>query len=148
MSDNIIEITGLTFRRGDRLIFDDLSISVPRGGITAIMGPSGTGKTTLLKLIGGQEKPESGEIYVDGQDIARMSRKELFAVRRNIGMLFQSSALFTDLSVYENVAFPMRVHTDLSEETIRDLVLMKLNAVGLRGARDLMPAELSGGTCR
>ena len=148
MSDNIIEITGLTFRRGDRLIFDDLSISVPRGGITAIMGPSGTGKTTLLKLIGGQEKPESGEIYVDGQDIARMSRKELFAVRRNIGMLFQSSALFTDLSVYENVAFPMRVHTDLSEETIRDLVLMKLNAVGLRGARDLMPAELSGGMAR
>lgn len=148
MSDNIIEITGLTFRRGDRLIFDDLSISVPRGGITAIMGPSGTGKTTLLKLIGGQEKPESGEIYVDGQDIARMSRKELFAVRRNIGMLFQSSALFTDLSVYENVAFPMRVHTDLTEETIRDLVLMKLNAVGLRGARDLMPAELSGGMAR
>ena len=148
MSDNIIEITGLTFRRGDRLIFDDLSIGVPRGGITAIMGPSGTGKTTLLKLIGGQEKPESGEIYVDGQDIARMSRKELFAVRRNIGMLFQSSALFTDLSVYENVAFPMRVHTDLTEETIRDLVLMKLNAVGLRGARDLMPAELSGGMAR
>ena len=148
MSDNIIEITGLTFRRGDRLIFDDLSISVPRGGITAIMDPSGTGKTTLLKLIGGQEKPESGEIYVDGQDIARMSRKELFAVRRNIGMLFQSSALFTDLSVYENVAFPMRVHTDLTEETIRDLVLMKLNAVGLRGARDLMPAELSGGMAR
>ena len=148
MSDNIIEIRGLTFRRGDRLIFDDLSIEIPRGGITAIMGPSGTGKTTLLKLIGGQEKPESGEIYVDGEDIVRMSRKELFAVRRNIGMLFQSSALFTDLSVYENVAFPMRVHTNLAEETIRDLVLMKLNAVGLRGARDLMPAELSGGMAR
>ena len=148
MSDNIIEIRGLTFRRGDRLIFDDLSIEIPRGGITAIMGPSGTGKTTLLKLVGGQEKPERGEIYVDGQDIVRMSRNELFAVRRNIGMLFQSSALFTDLSVYENVAFPMRVHTNLAEDTIRDLVLMKLNAVGLRGARDLMPAELSGGMAR
>ena len=112
------------------------------------MGPSVTGKTTLLKLIGGQERAESGQILIDGRDIARMNRADLFAVRRDIGMLFQSSALFTDLSVYENVAFPLRVHTTLAEETIRDLVLMKLNAVGLRGARDLMPAELSGGMAR
>lgn len=148
MSEPLIEIHDLTFRRSDRLIFDRMSLSVPRGSITAIMGPSGTGKTTLLKLIGGQEKPESGEILINGRDIAKMSRSELFEVRRDIGMLFQSSALFTDLTVFENVAFPLRVHTDLSEELIRDLVLMKLNAVGLRGARDLMPAELSGGMSR
>ena len=148
MSEPLIEIHDLTFRRSDRLIFDRMSLSVPRGSITAIMGPSGTGKTTLLKLIGGQEKPESGQILINGRDIAKMSRGELFEVRRDIGMLFQSSALFTDLSVFENVAFPLRVHTELSEELIRDLVLMKLNAVGLRGARDLMPAELSGGMSR
>ena len=148
MSGNLIEIQNLTFRRGERLIFDDVSLSIPRGSITAIMGPSGTGKTTLLKLIGGQEKPEAGQILIDGQDVVRMSRTELLALRKDIGMLFQASALFTDLSVFENVAFPLRVHTSLSEELIRDLVLMKLNAVGLRGARDLMPAELSGGMSR
>ncbi len=145
---NLIEIRNLTFLRGERAIFQDLSLDVPRGKITAIMGPSGTGKTTLLKIIGGQIKPNGGQVLVNGQDICRMSRDELLGFRRNLGMLFQSSALFTDLSVYENVAFPMRVHTDLSEELVRDLVLMKLNAVGLRGARDLMPSELSGGMAR
>ena len=148
MANNLIEIRDLTFRRGDRVIFDSMSMDIPRGGITAIMGPSGTGKTTLLKLIGGQEKPESGQIFINGEDVVHMNRDELFRVRRDIGMLFQSSALFTDLSVFENVAFPLRVHTDLSDELIRDIVLMKLNAVGLRGARDLMPSELSGGMSR
>ncbi len=147
-SDNLIEIENLTFLRGERKIFDDISLTIPRGKITAIMGPSGTGKTTLLRIIGGQIRPESGNVKVDGQDICSMNRQELFSFRRNLGMLFQSSALFTDLSVYENVAFPMRVHTNLSEELIRDLVMMKLNAVGLRGARDLMPSELSGGMAR
>ena len=146
--DNLIEIRELTFYRGDRAIFRDLDLDVPKGKITAIMGPSGTGKTTLLKIIGGQIKPDQGSVFVGGKDICTMSRRELFEFRRDLGMLFQSSALFTDLSVFENVAFPMRVHTDLSEELIRDLVMMKLNAVGLRGARDLMPAELSGGMSR
>ncbi len=148
MSDNLIEIKGLNYSRGDRVIFDDIDMAIPRSKITAIMGPSGSGKTTLLKIIGGQIKPDAGTVLVNGQNVSRMNRKALFAVRRQIGMLFQSSALFTDLSVFENVAFPMRVHTDLSEELIRDLVFMKLNAVGLRGARDLMPAELSGGMAR
>jgi len=147
-SDSLIEIDQLTFRRGDRVIFDNIDLTIPRGKITAIMGPSGTGKTTLLRIIGGQLKPDAGAVYVDGQDICAMSREELFGFRRGLGMMFQSSALFTDLSVFENVAFPMRVHTDLSEELIFDLVLMKLNAVGLRGARDLSPAELSGGMAR
>lgn len=148
VTENLIEIKNLTFFRGDRAIFNDMSLNVPRGKITAIMGPSGTGKTTLLKIIGGQIKPDAGTVCINGRDICQMNRRELFAFRRNLGMLFQSSALFTDLSVYENVAFPMRVHTDLSEELIRDLVMMKLNAVGLRGARDLAPAELSGGMAR
>ncbi|MEZ5558774.1 MAG: ABC transporter ATP-binding protein [Pseudomonadales bacterium] len=143
-----IEIRDLHFARGPRKIFDGLNMSIPRGRITGIMGPSGTGKTTLLRIIGGQVKPDAGEVLVDGQDVCRMSRDELFEMRRGIGMLFQSSALFTDLSVYENVAFPLRVHTDLPEDSIRDLVLMKLNAVGLRGARDLQPSQLSGGMSR
>ena len=148
MSENLIEIKNLTFLRGERVIFDDISLTVPRGKITAIMGPSGTGKTTLLRIIGGEVRPDAGQILINGRDICKMKRAELFKVRREIGMLFQSSALFTDLSVFENVAFPIREHTDLSEELIRDLVLMKLNAVGLRGARDLFPAELSGGMAR
>lgn len=148
MTENLIEIENLTFYRGERIIFRDMNMAVPHGKITAIMGPSGTGKTTLLKIIGGQIRPDAGKVLVNGQDICTMDHHELFAFRRNLGMLFQSSALFTDLSVYENVAFPMRVHTDLSEEVIRDLVIMKLNAVGLRGARDLTPAELSGGMAR
>ncbi len=147
-SEHLIEIRDLSFRRGDRVIFDGADFDIPRGRITAIMGPSGTGKTTLLKIIGGQVKPDAGQVYVEGQDICSMNRDELFAFRRNLGMMFQSSALFTDLSVYENVAFPMRVHTNLSEELIRDLVMMKLNAVGLRGARDLAPSQLSGGMAR
>ena len=147
-SENLIEVEDLTFYRGSRAIFRNMSLHVPRGKITAIMGPSGTGKTTLLKIIGGQIKPDGGSVRVNGRDICKMNREELFSFRRNLGMLFQSSALFTDLSVYENVAFPMRVHTNLSEELIRDLVMMKLNAVGLRGARDLSPSELSGGMAR
>jgi phospholipid/cholesterol/gamma-HCH transport system ATP-binding protein len=147
-SDNLIEIEELSYSRGDRVIFDKLSMVVPRGRITALMGPSGTGKTTLLRIIGGQLRPDSGRVVFNGRDVPRLSRGELFELRRNMGMLFQSSALFTDLSVFENVAFPLRVHTNLPDEMVRDLVLMKLNAVGLRGARDLMPAQLSGGMSR
>ncbi len=146
--DNLIEIRNLSFVRGDRVIFDDLSLAVPRGKITAIMGPSGSGKTTLLRIIGGQVRPDSGVVLIGGHDVCEMTRRELFELRKDMGMLFQSSALFTDLNVFENVAFPLRVHTDLPEDTIRDLVLMKLNAVGLRGARDLMPSQLSGGMSR
>lgn len=146
--ENFIEVKGLTFYRGDRAIYNNIDLVIPRGKITAIMGPSGTGKTTMLRLIGGQLKPDAGEIWVDGQNVPDLGRKQLFELRARMGMLFQSGALFTDLSVYENVAFPLRVHTDLSEDIIRDLVLMKLQAVGLRGARDLMPSELSGGMAR
>jgi len=144
----LIEIRNLSFRRGSRLIFDDISLTIPRGKITGIMGPSGTGKTTLLKLIGGQLRPERGEVWVDGQNVHALSRSALFALRQRMGMLFQHGALLTDLSVFENVAFPLREHTRLPESMIRDLVLMKLNAVGLRGARDLQTAELSGGMAR
>lgn len=147
-SSAYIEIHDLHFYRGTRKIFDGLSMEIPRGKITGIMGPSGTGKTTLLRIIGGQLKPDAGQVLVDGVDVARVSRDELFELRKRMGMLFQSSALFTDLSVFENVAFPLRVHTSLPEDSIRDLVLMKLNAVGLRGARDLFPSELSGGMAR
>jgi phospholipid/cholesterol/gamma-HCH transport system ATP-binding protein len=130
------------------VIFDGVSLDVPRGQITALMGPSGTGKTTLLRIIGGQVKPDAGQVFVNGEDVCRLNRADLFELRKDIGMLFQSSALFTDLTVFENVAFPLREHTALPEDTIRDLVLMKLNAVGLRGARDLMPNHLSGGMAR
>lgn len=146
--DTIIDIQQLTFSRGDRLIYNNVDIRIPRGKITAIMGPSGTGKTTLLKLIGGQIKPDAGSILLDGDDIPRLGRKRLFDVREKMGMLFQSGALFTDMSVFENVAFPIRIHTDLPEDMIRDVVLMKLQAVGLRGAHKLMPSELSGGMAR
>ena len=145
---NLIEIRGLHYAIGGRAIFEDLSLEVPRGRITAIMGPSGCGKTTLLWMIGGRVKPDRGQVLVDGQDVARISRKALFQLRRRMGVLFQSAALFTDLTVFENVAFPLRVHTRLPEDSLRDLVLMKLHAVGLRGARDLMPSELSGGMAR
>jgi phospholipid/cholesterol/gamma-HCH transport system ATP-binding protein len=148
MTQNWIEIRNLTFRRGNRAILDSLDIDIHRGKITAILGPSGCGKTTLLRLIGSQLRPTDGSILIDGTDITQLQRKELFKLRERMGMLFQSGALFTDLSVYENVAFPLRLHTQLSESMIRDLVLMKLHAVGLRGARDLMPAELSGGMAR
>lgn len=146
--ENIVEIEDLCFRRGSKVIFDHANLSIPKGKVTAIMGPSGCGKTTLLRLIGAQIAPDSGKIIVQGQDVTKLSNKELFKMRRHMGMLFQSGALFTDLSVYENVAFPIREHTDLPESMIRDLVLMKLQAVGLRGAHTLMPGELSGGMAR
>ncbi|QOR39400.1 ABC transporter ATP-binding protein [Billgrantia diversa] len=143
-----VEVDNLHFSRGEKVIFDGVAMQIPRGRITAIMGPSGTGKTTLLKLIGGQLVPDAGRVRIAGQDVHALSRKALFSLRRRMGMLFQSGALFSDLSVFENVAFPLRVHTDLPQAMIRDLVLMKLQAVGLRGARELMPAELSGGMAR
>ncbi|MDH2927614.1 ATP-binding cassette domain-containing protein [Lonepinella koalarum] len=144
----LIEVKNLTFRRGERTIYDDLNLRVAKGKITAIMGPSGIGKTTLLKLIGGQLIPEQGEILFDGSDICKMSNAELYKVRQRMGMLFQSGALFTDISTFDNVAFPIREHTRLPEELIRKIVLMKLESVGLRGAADLMPSELSGGMAR
>lgn len=147
-STHLIEIRNLSFRRGDRWIFQNVDMDIPRNKITAIMGPSGCGKTTLLKLIGGQLRADEGSVRVDDMEVSQLGREGLFALRQRMGMLFQSGALFTDLSVYENVAFPLRVHTKLPESMIRDLVLMKLQAVGLRGARDLMPSELSGGMSR
>ncbi|MEM7220160.1 MAG: ATP-binding cassette domain-containing protein [Pseudomonadota bacterium] len=145
---DFIQVEDLSYSRGERIIFNGLNLTVPRGQITAIMGPSGTGKTTLLRIIGGQVRPDRGRVLVDGQDVCQLSRRELFRLRQRMGMLFQSSALFTDLNVFENVAFPLRVHTKLDEPLIRSIVLMKLNAVGLRGARDLMPSQLSGGMAR
>ncbi len=130
------------------MIFDGLNMDIQRGKVTAIMGPSGTGKTTLLKVIGGQLRPLKGTVEVDGQAIHQLRNKELYQLRKKMGMLFQSGALLTDISVFENVAFPLREHTQLSETMIHHLVLMKLQAVGLRGARDLMPSELSGGMAR
>ncbi len=147
-SQNLVEIRSVSHRLGERIIFDNVSLDVPRGRITAIMGPSGTGKTTLLRMIGGQLKPDEGQVLIDGVDVCQISRQRLFELRKDMGMLFQSSALFTDLTVFENVAFPLRVHTELPEDSLRDLVLMKLNAVGLRGARDLKPSQLSGGMAR
>ncbi len=146
--DTLIDIRGLSFRYGPRLIFDNVDIVIPRGKITAIMGPSGTGKTTLLQLIGGQLRPSAGKVIFDGQNVHALSRAELYQLRRRIGMMFQSGALFTDLTVFENVAFPLREHVRLPATMIRDLVLMKLEAVGLRGAHKLMPSELSGGMAR
>ena len=143
-----MEINNVVFRRDQRVIYDGLTASVPRGKITAIVGPSGTGKTTLLRLISGQLNPDAGDISVDGLSVRSLKRKALFDLRRRMGMLFQSGALFTELSVFENVAFPLRVHTDLDDELIRLVVSMKLEAVGLRGALDLIPSELSGGMQR
>ncbi|MGQ3891245.1 ABC transporter ATP-binding protein [Legionella sp. CNM-4043-24] len=148
MQTNLVEITNLTFSRAGRRIFDGVDLVVKRGGITAIMGPSGSGKTTLLKLIGAQLQPDSGTVMVDGTNIHQLSRKALYQARRKMGLLFQSSALFTDLSVFDNVAFPLREHTALNAAMIRDIVLMKLEAVGLRGVANAMPAELSGGMMR
>lgn len=147
-TENLIEVKNLTFKRGERVIYDNLNLQVQKGKVTAIMGPSGIGKTTLLRLIGGQIIPEQGEILFDGQDICQASNKELYQLRQRMGMLFQSGALFTDLSTFDNVAFPIREHTTLPEELIRKLVLMKLESVGLRGATHLMPSELSGGMAR
>lgn len=147
-SETLIEIQNVTFSRGSRKIFENFSLNIPVGKVTAIMGPSGTGKTTLLKLIAGQLKPEKGTILVNGQNVHKLRRSKLYELRRTMGMLFQSGALLTDLNVFDNVAFPIREHTKLPEEIIRPLVLMKLQAVGLRGAQDLMAAELSGGMSR
>ena len=152
MSDHdttaIVECRNLGFGYGERLVLDNVSFDVPRGKVTALMGASGGGKTTVLRLVGGQVKARAGEILVEGSDVAKLDAAGLYAMRRRMGMLFQFGALFTDLSVFENVAFPLREHTQLPENLLRDIVLMKLNAVGLRGARDLMPSEISGGMAR
>ncbi|MGR5133943.1 phospholipid ABC transporter ATP-binding protein MlaF [Vibrio alfacsensis] len=149
MSHNdLVTLKNLTFSRGERTIFDGIDLHVPEGKVTAIMGPSGIGKTTLLRLIGGQLYPEQGEIWFDGDNIPALSRKKLYQARKKMSMLFQSGALFTDLNVFDNVAFPLREHTELPEELIRTMVLLKLEAVGLRGAAELMPSELSGGMAR
>lgn len=144
----VVSIRGLSFKRGNRAIFDNIDMDIPRGKITAIMGPSGCGKTTLLRLIGGQLRPHKGSIVVDGQEVNRLGRRKLFQLRKRMGMLFQSGALLTDLNVFDNVAYALREHTDLSDDLIEDLVIMKLNAVGLRGARNMMASELSGGMAR
>ena len=147
-SESLVELRNLTFGYGERVILDNISLSVPRGKVTALMGASGGGKTTILRLIGGQNKAQQGQLLFDGQDVTPMNQTQIYAARRRMGMLFQFGALFADLSVFENVAFPLREHTDLPNALIRDIVLMKLNAVGLRGARDLMPSEVSGGMAR
>src|SRR3954466_12698906 len=144
----LVECRNLSFGYGPRLVLDDVSFTVPRGKVTALMGASGGGKTTVLRLIGGQLRPQQGELLFDGQNVAKLSQPALYGIRRRMGMLFQFGALFTDLSVFDNVAFPLREHTGLPEHLVRDIVLMKLNAVGLRGARDLMPSEVSGGMAR
>ena len=146
--DTLVRVRDLCFARGSRKIFDGVDLEIRRGKVTVIMGPSGTGKTTLLRLIGGQLKPHTGQVWVDGEEVAKLKHDQLYRLRKRMGMLFQSGALLTDLSVFENVAFPLREHTKLPESMIRDLVLMKLQAVGLRGARDLMPSQLSGGMAR
>jgi phospholipid/cholesterol/gamma-HCH transport system ATP-binding protein len=146
--DALVELHDVRFGYGERVILDGITLTIPRGKVTALMGASGGGKTTVLRLIGGQYRAQSGSLTFDGQEVASLNPTELYAVRRRMGMLFQFGALFTDLSVFDNVAFPLREHTDLSESMIRDIVLMKLEAVGLRGARDLMPSEVSGGMAR
>jgi len=144
----MVRIRGMSFEYAGRKIFDNIDLDIPRGKITAIMGPSGTGKTTLLRLIGGQLKPSQGSIQVAGLEVPKLSHHDLYELRKTMGMLFQSGALLSDINVFENVAFPLREHTRLPESMIHDLVLMKLNAVGLRGAKELMPSELSGGMAR
>lgn len=144
----LVRARGVHFAHGPRVIYDGVDIDIPRGKVTAIMGPSGTGKTTLLRLIGGQWRPNAGTVNFDGTDVHKLGRSALYELRRRMGMLFQNGALLTDLTVFENVAFPLREQTRLPEPMIRDLVLMKLQAVGLRGARDLFPAQLSGGMSR
>jgi len=145
----LVEIRDLTFGYGDgRVVLEDISLHVPRGKVTVLIGASGGGKTTLLRLIGGQNKAQKGQVLFDGQDVGALDRDGLYAMRRRMGMLYQFGALFTDQDVYDNVAFPLREHSGLPESMIRDIVLMKLQAVGLRGARHLMPSELSGGMAR
>ena len=144
----LVELNHLTFGYGERVILRDIAFGVPRGKVTALMGVSGGGKTTVLRLIGGQYRAQKGQVLFDGQDVGAMRQAELYAARRRMGMLFQFGALFTDMTVFDNVAFPLREHTDLPEDLVRDIVLMKLDAVGLRGARDLRPSEISGGMSR
>ena len=147
-TDALVELRDVTFGYGTRPVLSGLSLAVPRGKVTALMGASGGGKTTVLRLIGGQQRAQQGQVLLDGNDIGPMDEAQLYAARRRMGMLFQFGALFTDLSVFENVAFPLREHTKLPEALIRDIVLMKLDAVGLRGARELMPSQVSGGMAR
>ncbi len=147
-SDDIVEISDLKFGYADRPLLKGINLTIPRGKVVGIMGASGSGKSTLMRLIGGQLVPQGGSVKVDGLVVHELSRDELYQLRRKMGMQFQAGGLFTDLSVYENIAFQMREHTDLPESMIRDLVLLKLAAVGLRGASGLMPAELSGGMSR
>jgi len=148
VSDALVEIRDLSFGYGSRQILKGINLTARRGQVIAIMGNSGCGKTTLLRLIGGALRPTQGSVRVDGLEVPNLDQQALFALRRRMGMLFQFGALFTDISVFDNVAFQLREHTDLPEPLIRDLVLMKLHAVGLRGAADLMPSELSGGMAR
>jgi phospholipid/cholesterol/gamma-HCH transport system ATP-binding protein len=147
-ADAVVDVRGVSYTFGTHEIFSGLDLTVRRGRITAIMGPSGTGKTTLLRLITAQIFADRGRVTVFGQDLAAIGQREVYALRRRMGMLFQNGALLTDMDVFENVAFPVREHTDLPETLIRKLVLTKLQAVGLRGAARLMPAELSGGMAR
>ena len=146
--DEMIRLDNVSLSFGQRVIFDNISMSIPEGKITAVMGPSGTGKTTLLKLMTQQIIPQSGSISVMGQDIHSLSRKDLFELRKKIGLLFQSGALFTDMTVFDNIAFALREHTQLSEELINTMVLLKLEAVGLRALKDAKPSSLSGGQAR
>jgi phospholipid/cholesterol/gamma-HCH transport system ATP-binding protein len=146
--DAYIKVQNVSFSRGERSIYENVSLTIPRGKITAVMGPSGTGKTTLLRLIAAQLAPDSGKILVDGQDVHALSRSELYKVRKKMGMLFQSGALFSDMTVAENIAFPMEEHTKYDAKKIADIVADKLYSVGLRGAVNLMPSELSGGMAR
>ena len=145
---DFVELRGVSFHYGSRRVLNGINLRIPRGKVVAILGGSGCGKTTILRLIGGQLRPGAGEVWVDGQSVPDLDRDRLYQVRRNMGMLFQMGALFTDMTVFDNVAFQVREHTDLPESLIAPLVLMKLHAVGLRGARDLMPSELSGGMAR
>lgn len=147
-TEDMVSISNVSFTYGDRMVLQDINLRAPRGKVVSIMGGSGCGKTTLLRLIGGQLKPTGGDVIVDGQQVPALGNTELFRLRRKMGMLFQMGALFTDMTVFDNVAFQMREHTDLPESLIRDLTLMKLHAVGLRGAWNLMPSELSGGMAR
>ena len=144
----LVELRNVTFGYGDRTILRDVCLQVPQGKVTALMGASGGGNTTVLRLFGGQYRALQGQVLVRGEDVGPMQDKQVYAMRRRMGMLFQFGALFTDMSVFDNVAFPLREHTQLPEDMVRDIVLMKLHAVGLRGARDLMPSEISGGMAR
>ena len=147
-NSSLVEFRNLSFSYGEHKVLENVSLSIPRGKVTALIGPMGAGKTTALRLMGGEQRAQSGEMLFDGHNVGRMDQPQLYAARRRMGMLFQFGALFADLTVFDNVAFPLREHTDLTERLIRDIVLMKLNAVGLRGARDLLPSEVSGGMAR